>query len=203
MIQGLVRRHYLELWGPPSRRAEHIFNGQPFEVWKWDADRIAEGVTLYTTIGASSYPLPGWPASHRFELFLGLQPPEDGVATALAGAASFIFRTDKLLEPGHTVTFSDMALWPTTAMRTFLVRQPREWNMPTLLAHALQRWGGGAGTLLGSASPGRRASRELSGVALGVTAAIAVPGLLRPRIPLVDQPVLEQTIDGRHHTTRS
>jgi suppressor of fused protein SUFU len=132
LIQELVRTHYLELWGQPSRRAEHIFKGQPFEVWKWDADRIAEGVTLYTTIGASSYPLPGWPSSHRFELFLGLQPPEDGVAMALAGAASFTFRTEKLLEPGHTVTFSDMPLWPTTAMQTFLVRQPREWNVPTL-----------------------------------------------------------------------
>jgi len=134
MIQALVRTHYRDLWGEPSRRAEHIFKGQPFEIWKWDADRTAEGVTLYTTIGASSYPLPGWPTSHRFELFLGLQPPEDEVAMALAGAASFPFRTGKLLEPGHTVTFSDMPLWPNTAMRTFLVRRARDPIVPTLIS---------------------------------------------------------------------
>ena len=133
MTQDLVRRHYRELWGEPSRVAEHIFKGQAFEIWKWDAERTAEGVALYGTIGGSARPLPGSPSSHRFELFLGLRPPEDEVAMALAGAASLPFRTGKHLEPGHTVTFADMPLWPRTAMRTLLVRRPREPIVPTLL----------------------------------------------------------------------
>jgi hypothetical protein len=141
MTHEIVRKHYRQLWGDPSRVAEHIFKGQTsekqaFEILKWDADRTAEGVALYATIGASAYPLPGSPISHRFELFLGLRPPEDDVAMALAGAASFPFRTGKALAPGHTVTFDDMPLWPGTEMQTFLVRHARQPIVPTLLGPA-------------------------------------------------------------------
>jgi hypothetical protein len=55
--QDLVRKHYRELWGEPSRVAEHIFRRQAFQIWKWDADRTAEGVALYATIGASAHPI--------------------------------------------------------------------------------------------------------------------------------------------------
>jgi Suppressor of fused protein (SUFU) len=132
MTQDLVRKHYRDLWGEPSRVAEHIFKSEAFEIWKWAADRTTEKVALYATIGASAWPLPASPFSHRFELFLGLQPAEDEVAMALAGVASFPFRTGKQLAPGHTVTFPDMPLWPTTSMQTFLVRRPREPIIPTL-----------------------------------------------------------------------
>jgi hypothetical protein len=57
MIKEAVEAYYLDKWGAPARKAEFGRGGRSVEVYKWDAAATSEGVTVYTTVGASQYPM--------------------------------------------------------------------------------------------------------------------------------------------------
>ena len=121
-----LRDHYRHRWGEPSRTGSFDFGDEVFvEICKWDSDRPknTERVTLYATIGASLHPMKGADPSHRIELVVGFDPPEDDVAGALAVLASFPRRQGTSLEHGHTVPFGE-PLWAGSGMRAFLVLRP-------------------------------------------------------------------------------
>lgn len=127
-----VRKHYLRLWGEPSRTAEFRIEGRGVEIYKWDAARNPEQVNLYVTLGISNYPLPGHGPGHRLEFFLGLNPAQDGVAKPLAmvGLDPVLHGTE--LAHGHTVTYPE-PLWKGTKMRSFLILRPVTEIVPPLV----------------------------------------------------------------------
>lgn len=125
MLQDAVKRHYVALFGAPSRTAEFKQAGQRVEIYKWDEECTSLGVALYATIGASSHPLPGFNVSHREEFIIGLRPPEDSVAPTLAAVAVHTAFTGEALAHGHTLSF-DHPLWDATAMRSVVIIQPGE-----------------------------------------------------------------------------
>src|SRR5215467_13926666 len=73
----LVRQHYQNLWGEPSRTAHFKIMGKETDLYKWDANLNPEGVYLYATAGMSEYPLVDYDPKHRLELYTGLLPERD------------------------------------------------------------------------------------------------------------------------------
>jgi hypothetical protein len=131
MITGAVRDLYVARWGEPSRKATFREVGLEAEIYKWNAETTAEGVTLYATIGASAYPMAGLEQGHRTEYFLGLLPPRDHVASPLAGLALYSNREGTAVGHGDTIP-ADGPLWPGTEMRRFLVLRPVDEVIPPL-----------------------------------------------------------------------
>jgi hypothetical protein len=119
-----VRAAYVGRWGPPSRTARFQVDENSIEVYKWDAAVNPEQVALYATIGASSEPVAGQDPDHRLEFFIGLLPPKDDVASALAALGLYAQREGESLDHGHTVP-SDGPLWAGTELNRFLVVRPR------------------------------------------------------------------------------
>jgi len=123
LIVDEVRRHYLKLWGEPSRKASFNVLGHAIEVYKWESTRNTEQVNIYATLGASAHALPKGAPAHRLEYFVGLEPAEDGIAKPLAMAAldPVLHKTE--LDHGHSVTYPE-PLWPGTDMHSLLVLRP-------------------------------------------------------------------------------
>ena len=104
MIPEAVERHYLELFGKPTRTANfRRDSGFSVDVFKWDADATSEGVALYATVGASKHEIEGMPADHRVEFFVGLNPARDDIASALAAVALYAVEEKVTIGHGHTV----------------------------------------------------------------------------------------------------
>src|SRR5438105_7231164 len=123
LITDEVRRHYIQRWGEPSRKASFVVIGNVIEVYKWDKARSPEQVNVYATLGASPYPLPGRAPTHRMEFFVGLDPEQDGIAKPLAMAALDPLLNGTQLDHGHSITYPE-PLWPGTSMRSLLVLRP-------------------------------------------------------------------------------
>jgi len=123
VIASAVRDLYVARWGEPSRKAAFRVTGLEVEVYKWDAAINPEGVALYATIGSSAHPIAGHDAKHRVEYFLGLQPPQDAVASPLAALAFYSLREGVAVSHGDTVP-ADRPLWPHTDMHHFLILRP-------------------------------------------------------------------------------
>jgi hypothetical protein len=100
-------------------------------VLKWSAEVSPEGVALYATVGASGRPLPGTDPGHRIEIFTGLLPEQDGIASSLAALALYSAREREAIDHGPTVPASG-PLWPGSGMRTYLVMRAREGVLPAL-----------------------------------------------------------------------
>ena len=122
-LRDAVRRHYRSKWGEPARQAEFRVAGLLAEILKWDASVTGEGVTLYTTVGASDRPIDADRADHRIEFFVGLRPERDEIASALAALALYPARENATVSHGHTIP-SDAPFWKGTSMRHFLVLRP-------------------------------------------------------------------------------
>jgi hypothetical protein len=123
-IQTSVRDYYISRWGTPSRQARFEVQRFQIEVYKWNEERISEGVTLYATLGASTHPVRGFETTHRFEFILGITPGHDEIASPLAALGLYATRENATIGHGHTVPAAQ-PLWPETNMRTFLVVKPR------------------------------------------------------------------------------
>jgi hypothetical protein len=123
MIEEQVRDAYLARWGDPTRVARFEVQDLAVEVLKWAVGANPEGVNLYATVGASARPLPGADANHRIELFIGLLPARDEIASPLAALALYSERMQVRLGHGDTVP-GDEPLWKGTEMRRFLVLRP-------------------------------------------------------------------------------
>lgn len=132
MIDEAVAAHYEAVLGQPTRKASFTIAGLPVRVQKWDTSANPFGVAFYGSIGASSEPLPGMPASHRVEFFIGLLPEEDGVARPLAMVATDSATHGSALGNGQTVTYPE-PLWAGTEMRSFLVLRPQVEMVPDLV----------------------------------------------------------------------
>jgi hypothetical protein len=132
-----VHELYRTRWGEPSRTASFCTRDLEIEVLKWDAASSPEGVALYATVGASARPLAGEDPRHRVELFLGLLPEQDDVASPLAALGLYPAVERVALDHGHTVP-ADEPLWPGTTMAAFLVVRPRpDFLSPQELASGL------------------------------------------------------------------
>jgi hypothetical protein len=132
MIVDEVRRHYLTLWGEPSRKANFRVLGHTVHVYKWDAERNPEQVNIYATVGASAYELPGREPAHRMEFFVGLNPAQDAIAKPLAMVALDAVVHGTELDHGHSITYPD-PLWPGTDMHSLLVLRPVMEIVPPLV----------------------------------------------------------------------
>ncbi|GAC1676971.1 MAG: hypothetical protein NVS9B2_27750 [Steroidobacteraceae bacterium] len=125
MIVDSVREYYVGRWGNPSRKAKFHVKDFAVEVYKWDKDANSEGVTMYVTLGASAFAMPGMNTLNRYEFIMGLLPARDDVVSAFAGLALYHAREGVAVAHGHTVS-SETPLWQGTKMRAFLVlRQVR------------------------------------------------------------------------------
>jgi hypothetical protein len=122
---------YLARWGPPSREARFDARDYGISILKWAADATSEGVALYATAGASEWPLSGRDPNHRIELYTGLLPERDDIASAFAALGLYSVREGVALDHGHTVP-NDGPLWPDTRMDVFLVTRPPEPLLPAL-----------------------------------------------------------------------
>jgi hypothetical protein len=131
-----VEQRYLNVLGEPSRRASFRTDDRRVDVWKWDPSERTKFVTIYASIGASAHALHEDEPLHRVEVFAGLAPPNDDVASSLAAVALEPMRTNSPLGHGITVSYPD-PLWPATEMRSFLVLHPR-----VALIESLRRPGG-------------------------------------------------------------
>jgi hypothetical protein len=116
-VADAVRALYRANWGEPIRRAA-FGDDVLIEVEKW----VAEGVTIYATVGASNVPALH-DDRHRVEFFTGLTPERDDVALALGHLALYAVTGGDEVEHGHTVPMPG-PLWPGTEMRRFLVMRP-------------------------------------------------------------------------------
>jgi hypothetical protein len=133
VITEAVEAHYLQCWGPPTRRAMFRRGGYSIEVYKWPVDATNEGVALYATAGVSQHRMEGVPPDHRVEFFVGLNPERDEIASPLAGLALFAFEERVPLGHGHTVPISK-PLWPGSRMSAFLILHPVSEILPPLHA---------------------------------------------------------------------
>lgn len=115
-----VRDLYRARWADPTRQARFRVDDLEIEIYKWDAAVNGEGVDLYATVGASLEDMPGAASGRRAEHVVGLLPGEDDVASPLAALGLFARREGQPIDHGHSVP-ADGALWPGTAMRTFLL----------------------------------------------------------------------------------
>jgi len=86
---------------------------------------------MYVTLGAWQYSMKGAPAAHRVEFFVGLDPPQDDIASPLAALGFYALDLDVAIGPGHTVPAGD-SLWPGTRMSTLLVLRPEPPIIPRL-----------------------------------------------------------------------
>lgn len=131
MILDDVGKHYRTLWGEPSRTASFHLSGHKVDVLKWSAEKTAEQVNIYATVGASAHVVSGYDNEHRLEFFVGLKPAQDDVARPLAMLAleAVVNRTE--LGHGHSVTFPE-PLWRGTPMSGFLVLRPASNVVPPL-----------------------------------------------------------------------
>jgi hypothetical protein len=132
-ITGAVRSHYAKIWGRPSKVRSFHYGSHELAVHKWDAETNPWEVNIYATVGASSFAHVGYPASHRFEFFIGLLPAEDAVEKILANVAFFSLREQIRLGPGHTITWTDEPLWPGTTMQSVLVHRTNDELVPVLV----------------------------------------------------------------------
>jgi Suppressor of fused protein (SUFU) len=130
-VDETVRDTCRALWGKPARSSRFQVDHYSVEVLKWEAKSNPENVTLYVTIGASAWPLPGRPAEERLEFFTGLLPARDEVANSLAALSLYSVREGVVLEHGNTVP-SNGPLWRGSAMSTFLITRPRSDLLPPL-----------------------------------------------------------------------
>jgi suppressor of fused protein SUFU len=131
MIRKVVDKHYRELWGAPSRTARFRRNDYSVDIYKWEASVNREGVTVYTTLGASCYTMVGAPTEHRVEFFVGLDPARDEIASPLAGLALYAAEHQTVVAHGHTVPVGQ-PLWLGTEMSAWLVLQPLSEIIPPL-----------------------------------------------------------------------
>ena len=131
MVVEAVREHYVVRWGEPSRTASFKIRDYEIQVLKWGANRTEEGVNLYATLGASSWPMPAWPAGHLVEYILGFLPAQDEIASPLAALGLYAQREAVTIDHGHTVPAGG-PLWPGTEMRTFLVLRQSTEVLPAL-----------------------------------------------------------------------
>jgi hypothetical protein len=127
----VVRDHYQARWGEPTRRARFDVGEFTIEVLKWDVGSSPEGVALYATVGASSWPLTGRDPAHRIEFFVGLLPEQDGIVSSFAAFGLYSAREGVALDHGHSVP-AGQPLWPGTAMRSFLTMRPLAGFFPHL-----------------------------------------------------------------------
>src|SRR5687767_5635778 len=96
-VAEAVRALYRANWGEPIRRAAFGDDVQ-IEVEKW----VAEGVTIYATVGTSNMPALHH-RHHRVEFFTGLLPERDDVARALAHLAHYAVTGEDQVQHGDTV----------------------------------------------------------------------------------------------------
>jgi hypothetical protein len=122
---------YRARWGEPTRKARFDIGDFGIEILKWDADANPEGVALYATVGASDWPLADRDPDHRVEFFVGLLPPQDAIASALAALGLYPAREGVALDHGHTVP-AGKPLWPGSQMESFFVVRPRPDFLPAL-----------------------------------------------------------------------
>jgi hypothetical protein len=118
LIAGAVWDIYRSRWGDPHRTASFDREGRDIGVGKWNA----EGVTIYATVGGSSYTDA---RSHRTEFFCGLSPAKDEVASPLAALALYGVDNNVVVGHGDTIPVGH-PLWPGTRMSHFLVMRPVE-----------------------------------------------------------------------------
>ncbi len=108
---------YDRKYGSPDRTAEFTSrNGCRIYVFKWNADKTSEGVTVYATGGASDVL---GDESRSCEFFIGLSPPVDDIADSLAELALHGIGSATVPSFGDTTTLS-FPLWSGTPMQTFL-----------------------------------------------------------------------------------
>jgi hypothetical protein len=131
VLADAVRDLYRARWGEPTRQAHFEVDEFAIDILKWDADANPEGVTLYATVGASTRPLAGRDPDHRVELFVGLLPAQDAIASPLAALGLYSTREAVALDHGHTVPAGG-PLWPGSSMHTFLVVRSRDDFLPPL-----------------------------------------------------------------------
>jgi hypothetical protein len=127
-----VRSYYIKNWGNPDREAEFQKGECVIGVLKWQASVATEGVTLYATVGASDYPLPGVGPQHRQEYFVGLEPECDDIASSLAWLGVYAQSAQEALAPGHTYR-STHGLMAGSGFSGFLLLQPLD-GQPAPLA---------------------------------------------------------------------
>jgi Suppressor of fused protein (SUFU) len=130
-VADAVRDLYHVRFGEPARRARFEVDEYTIDVLKWDADVNPEGVNLYATVGASSWPRAGVDPKHRLEFFTGLTPAQDDIASPFAALGLYSAREGVALDHGHTVR-TDRPLWPGSRMRAFLVMRPSPGYIPAL-----------------------------------------------------------------------
>lgn len=112
-----IAGYYVSKYGDPERQAEFISSdGKRVEVYKWNEEQTGEGVTMYTTVGASESLGSGQAAC---EFFIGMTPAADSIVHALAEVALNGNGSDKAPSSGDTITLA-YALWADTDARTFM-----------------------------------------------------------------------------------
>jgi hypothetical protein len=109
--------YYQTKYGKPAREAEFISpDGKKVEILKWPPNQTSEGVSIYTTLGASS--LLG-NENESCEFFLGLSPDADSIAQALAEVAVTGNGSSNIPNSGDSLSLS-YELWQGTKANSFL-----------------------------------------------------------------------------------
>ncbi len=108
---------YVRKYGNPDRTAEYISRGgSRIQVFRWDADKTGEGVTVHATAGASDVL---GDETRACEFFVGLSPPVDDIAEAIAEIALRGIGGTSIPSSGDTTTLP-FPLWSGTLMQSVL-----------------------------------------------------------------------------------
>jgi hypothetical protein len=130
---NVVSAHYEARWGSPSRRWNFERGSSGIEIFKWDHDQTAEGLTVYATVLRRAEEMLAVDDAQYPEFFVQLLPEEDAIAPAMALLGTFAVRKHVAVGHGHSTTHPE-PLWPTTEMNSFLIlRQISEAAVPQLL----------------------------------------------------------------------
>jgi len=120
---GPIEQYYRSLYGEPERQAKFVSpEGVTIEIFKWGEEQTDEGVAMYCTSGASSVL-----GDNRIscEFFIGIAPPVDGIAPALAEVALHGNGSIQVPSYGDSITLT-YDLWPGTKARSFLFTDGEE-----------------------------------------------------------------------------
>ncbi len=127
-----VADYYMRQWGRPTKITTLWHGDYRLDVGKWDASTHPWEVNVYATLGACAFPVPGYAANHRFEFLIGLLPEKDEVDQVLVNLGTYSWVHQTPVGPGHTFTWTDKPLWPSTDMHSVAIHQLNDDLMPAL-----------------------------------------------------------------------
>jgi hypothetical protein len=132
-----IFKYYRSIYGEPAREAEYKSpEGKVIQVFKWDKNQTDEGVTMYTTLGASS--ILG-DSTEGCEFFIGMTPEADSISDAIAEIALHGNGTKEIPGSGDTTTLA-YELWAGTSAKSLIFTDGDEIISPIKNESGKQIW---------------------------------------------------------------